>query len=382
MPTASALMPSPNSGLPAALAGTKIVFDRNDGSWLPGAFMIDPDGSTEIPLPVGGLQPGVWSPDRREIAVGVLVDAKSRPSNADTAWMRPALVNADGSGFKVIDGVPGRKMNLVPVGWSADGTRIYVFSGFDAALADVGLFTVRASDGGDLRSVMPSHPEDVVSGRADESCARPDAVQLSPDGSHLLVNRQTPKDVCGTVLVFNKDGTDEVRLNPEGTIAVDLTIWDYLERGRISESWSHDGTRIAFGAAVVSADSTALFVARPDGSDVRQIVTPDVGATTATWSPDDSWIAFTSRLRASPQVWRVHPDGTGRTQLTDAADGSSVMPIWSPDGSKLLFQRKDNFGQVTLWTMNADGTDQVQLSPKPIGDDFFGPYAWWPAPTT
>jgi Tol biopolymer transport system component len=80
-------------------------------------------------------------------------------------------------------------------------------------------------------------------------------------------------------------------------------------------------------------------------------------------------------------VWRVHPDGTGLAQLTAAADGSSVMPIWSPDGSMLLFERKDNFGQVKLWTMNADGTDQVQLSPKPIGDDFFGPYAWWPAPT-
>jgi WD40 repeat protein len=374
-------MPSPNSGLPAALAGTKIVFDRNDGSWLPGAFMIDPDGSNEIPLPVGGLQPGVWSPDRDQLVVGVLVDARSQPSNADSAWMRPALLKADGSGFKVIDGVPGRKMNLVPLAWSTDGTRIYVFSGFDAAVADVGLFSVRASDGGDLTSVLPSDPEDVVSGRADESCARPDAVQLSPDGSHLLVDRQTPTDVCGTVLVFNKDGSGEVRLNPEGTIAVDLTIWDYLERGRISESWSHDGARIAFGAFVVSADSTALFVARPDGSDVRQIVTSDVGATTATWSPDDTWIAFTSRLRASPQVWRVHPDGSGLVQLTDGADGSSsVMPVWSPDGSKLLFERK-GAGSVTLWTMNADGSDQVRLSPKPIGAEFFGPYEWWPAPS-
>jgi Tol biopolymer transport system component len=373
-------MLSPTSGLPAALAGTKIVFNRNDGNWLPGAFMIDPDGSHETALPVGGLQPGVWSPDRHQLVVGVLVDAHSQPSNADTAWMRPALLNAKGSGFRVIDGVPGRKMNLVPLGWSPDGTRIYVFSGFDAALEDVGLFTVRVSDGGDLRSILPSDPDDVIYGRAGGSCARPDRVQLSPDGLHLLVSRQTPKDVCGTVLVFNSDGNGEVRLNPEGTVGVDLDIWDYLERGGISESWSHDGTRIAFGAAVLSADSTALFVARPDGSDVRQIVPPDVGGTTATWSSDDTWIAFTSRLRA-PQVWRAHPDGSGLTPLTNGADGSwSAMPIWSPDGSKLLFERKRG-GVVTLWTMNADGTDQVLLSPKPIGPEFFGPYAWWPAPT-
>jgi Tol biopolymer transport system component len=108
-------------------------------------------------------------------------------------------------------------------------------------------------------------------------------------------------------------------------------------------------------------------------------VPPGVGGTSAAWSPDDGWIAFTSRLRA-PQVWRVHPDGSGLVQLTDGADGSSsVMPIWSPDGSKLLFERK-RAGLVTLWTMNADGTDQVQLSPNPIGREFLGPYAWWPAP--
>ena len=378
-PTQSASPPSSTPSVPAALAGTKIVFTRNDANWLHGAFMIDPDGTNETPLPVGGLQPGAWSSDGRHLAVGVLVDANSKPSTSEAAWLRPAVMDAHGSGFRVIDGYPGRKMNMVPVGWSSDGTLLYVFSGFDAAVADVGLFRVRVSDGGDLTSILPTSPGDVRSGTAGESCARPDAVQVSPDGSKLLVNRQTPRDVCGTVLLFNNDGSGEVRLNPEGTVAVDLDIWDYLERGRISELWSHEGTRIAFGAAVISADSTAVYVARPDGSEVRQIVPPTVGGTSATWSPDDTWIAFTSRLRDSPQVWRVHPDGTGLAQLTKPADGSSAMPIWSPDGSKLLFERK-RLGQVTLWTMNGDGSDQEQLSPTPIGNEFFGPYAWWPAP--
>jgi dipeptidyl aminopeptidase/acylaminoacyl peptidase len=373
--------PSATPSMPAAVAGSKIVFTRNDDVWLHTTYMIDPDGTNEHVLPVGGLQPGAWSSDHRHLAIGVLVDAQSRLSNADSAWMRPAVINEDGTGFKVVDGVPGRKMNLVPVGWSGDGSRIYAFSGFDAPdLADIGLFSVRASDGGDLRVVLRTDPADIRSGRAGESCARPDAVQLSPDGSKLLVSRQTPKDVCGTVLVFNADGSDEVRLNPEGTIGVDLDIRDYLERGRISESFSHDGARVAFGGFVVSADSTALFVGGADGRDVRQIASPDVGATSATWSPDDTWIAFTSRLRSSPQVWRVHPDGSGLQQLTDGADGSSsVMPVWSPDGSKLLFERKQA-GQVTLWTMNADGTEASQLSPTPIGSEYFGPYEWWPAP--
>jgi Tol biopolymer transport system component len=270
-------------------------------------------------------------------------------------------------------------MNLVPIGWSADQSRIFVFSGYDAVdLADVGLFSVRSSDGGDLTSVLPSAPKDTLSGRAGASCARPDAVHLSPDGLKVLVNRESV-DACGRLLVVNVDGSGTRQVNPKGTATVEVEPWDFVERGGISETWSPDGSQIAFGAFVDKEDSTALYVADADGGGIQQIVSTKVGAVTAQWSHDGTWIAFTSRFRSQPQVWVVHPDGTGLTQLTDGADGStSIAPVWSPEGSKLLFQRKDA-GQVTLWTMNVDGGEQRQLSPTPLASDYTGPYAWWPA---
>ena len=76
----------------------------------------------------------------------------------------------------------------------------------------------------------------------------------------------------------------------------------------------------------------------------------------------------------------ISGDGKGLRQLTDGTDGStSVTPIWSPDGSKLLFQRKQR-DEVTLWTMNADGTRQTQVTPTPVAVDFVGGYAWAPFP--
>jgi Tol biopolymer transport system component len=373
-PFASSSAPSPTpAGMSAALANSRIIFNRSDAaSFLRRPFMTDPDGSDEHALPAGGLQPGVWSPDGRQLVVGHL-------ANSDDAWVRPAMVNADGSDFRVLDKYPDRKLNLVPIGWSPDESRIYVFSGYDAAdLADVGLFTVRSSDGGDLTSVLPSAPKDTISGRAGDSCARPDFVHPSPDGLKLLVNRESVGD-CGTLFVVNVDGTDKRQLNPKGTTTVELEPWDYIERGGISEGWSPDGSRIAFGAFVTEADSTALYVVGADGSGLRQIVSTDVGAVTAQWSPDGKWIAFTSRFRSQPQVWVVHPDGGGLAKLTDGSDGStSIAPVWSPDSSKLLFQRKQA-GQVTLWTMNVDGGEQRQVSPTPLAIDYTGPYAWWPA---
>lgn len=340
--------------------------------------MVEPDGSHETQLADKGFQPGDWSREGRRMAVGALVDEHSQPSESDQAWLRPALLNADLSGLQVIDGYPGRKINLLPLGWSMDESRIFVISGYDAPdVADVGLFSVRASDGGDLTSVLPSDPKDTISGKAGDSCARPDAVHVSPDGSKLLVNRMSAND-CGKVLVFNADGTGEIQLNSKGTLATELEPIDFLERGGISEGWSPDGSQISFAAYVEAADSTALYVVSVDGRGLEQIVPTDVGAVTAQWSPDGNWIAFTSRLRSQPQVWVVHPDGSGLAKLTDSTDGStSIAPVWSPDSSRLLYEHKMG-GQVTLWTVNVEGTDARQLSPTPISNDYFGPFAWWP----
>jgi len=241
---------APSIDLPAALVDTKIVFYRDKGS-PPRAFMIDPDGSNEIPMSPHGLQPGIWSRDGTRLLAAAV--APSAPG--EDGWMRPAMVNADGSGFEIRDAYPGRKLNLVPVGWSSDEARIFVESGYDAAdPSDIGLFSVRASDGGDLRSIVRPPPGDAAAGIAGTGCARPDFDHIAPDGSKLLVNRDSLVDGCGTLLLYNADGSGGKRLNPEGTLAVDLEFGDFLERPRLSEAFSPDGTRIAFTEYVTAAD--------------------------------------------------------------------------------------------------------------------------------
>jgi Tol biopolymer transport system component len=362
--------PSPSQAISTALVGTRIVFYRPDGTtWPPPAFMIDPDGSHETALHDGDLLPGVWSPDGSRLVVPHEVTDRSPVPGAEPEWIRPALVNPDGSGFAVLDSYPDRNMHLLPVAWSADGTRIFVFSGVDAVShADHGLFTVRATDGGGLTSVLRTASGDK------------DFIHVSPDGSRLLVRRE---GWAGDriVLVMDADGTNAHQVSTSDMVPVDLDgYWFNFDGPLPSEAWSPDGTAVAFTAYVISASSTGLFIANPDGTGRHEIVPTTIGAASVQWSPDGSMIAFTSRMRTQPQVWVVRSDGTRPQKLTDGADGSSsITPVWSPDGSMLLFQRKAK-GHVTLWTMNADGTGQRQLSPTPIGTDYFGGYAWWPAP--
>jgi Tol biopolymer transport system component len=93
------------------------------------------------------------------------------------------------------------------------------------------------------------------------------------------------------------------------------------------------------------------------------------------WSPDGKRIAFVRSTgntigpeTIGTEIWVMNADGTHKRRLTRnrLADES---PTWSPDGRRILFSRgRVRFGDrhhrphSDLWTMNADGTRQRQLT--------------------
>jgi len=334
-------------------------------------FVIDADGSHETPLPAD-LPTGIWSPDHsRLMFVHVVPDTSPKPG-AETAWIRPATVNADGSGFKVLDAYPERKMQLAPQGWSSDGSHVYAYSGGeDVNPADQGFYTMRSADGSDLSRIsIPPPPSGYDQG-----------VGVAPDGARLIVIRVLPRESqpdLRTLSLANPDGSGLVQLNPPDVNVIDLEFF-----GGGSWAWSpksSSSARVAYCAFVNDASDSALYTVDLDGTNLEQLVPPETGAISAAWSPNGQQIAFTSERGRDNQVWVVNVNGSGARPLTTNADGSvSIVPIWSPDGSKLLFQRK-LAGKVTLWTMNSDGTQQSQLSVTPVANDWIGPYEWWPAP--
>jgi uncharacterized repeat protein (TIGR01451 family) len=57
-------------------------------------------------------------------------------------------------------------------------------------------------------------------------------------------------------------------------------------------------------------------------------------------------------------IWRMNPDGTGRTQLSD----HGWFAEYSPDNTKIAFGEYYHNG---IWVMNADGTNAHQISKNP-----------------
>jgi Tol biopolymer transport system component len=213
---------------------------------------------------------------------------------------------------------PDLSLNLVPQAWSPDGTRI-AFEGWDESdPSRTGVYTARAADGGDLVRVTrnPGLPHVIP-------------LDFSPDGTQIVFYRSVrseldfPVDIGGSLWVVNVDGSHSHKLS----------------MGDVAPWWQ------------------------------------------ARWSPDGSVIVFsTERLHPSGALWTIKPDGTGLTKLyEDPAGGYAITPVWSPDGTQLMFSlnaSNDAFvhSDNAIYVINADGTNRRVVMDGP---GFKGIQEWW-----
>lgn len=342
-----------------------IVFQRTDDAReVDTQFIVNGDGTNERQLAPRILN-GVWSPDARWLAF--------ESGDPDSGKTRPAVMRADGSGYRVLDPDPAWAVMLGPTAWTADGKRLILSTGGkdNTKLQDVGLWSIRASDGGDVRRLA----------RAVEPIDIGEFLIPSPDATRVLHNRiddQKEGPDKNVLSIEDIDGTHEVRISPTdaGISLIDLEFYDGT-----SEAWSPDSQQVVFCVHLPDL-SVAMYTARADGRGVKQLVGPEIGGISARFSPDGTKIAITSEKDTDNEVWVVNRDGTNPRQLTNGSDGSvSILPLWSPDGKSLVFQRRMQArGPITLWRVDVDGTNLMQLSATPLAKEWVGGYAWWPAP--
>ena len=155
-----------------------------------------------------------------------------------------------------------------------------------------------------------------------------------------------------------------VNFASDGSGRTELTTSGY----NIMPAWSRDGERILFTSTRSGAGE--LWVMDADGGDARQLTFDTQGGNfTPVESPDGTRIAFSS-IRdgvGHPEVWVMNADGSDQQRLTEtpAPPGQelvwSLHPTWSADG-ELIAYASTRSGSTQIWMMNADGSDQRQLT--------------------
>ncbi len=124
-------------------------------------------------------------------------------------------------------------------------------------------------------------------------------------------------------------------------------------------AFARDGTRIVY-----VSNQTGLFeiyLRYPALNDEQQI-SDGIGSLSAPdISPDGKSVVFAAKFAGGDlSIWTMDIDGSQSHPLTDS-QWSEIDPSWSPDGTQVAFAASRG-GYVELFTMNADGSDIRQVT--------------------
>jgi len=183
----------------------------------------------------------------------------------------------------------------------------------------------------------------------------------SPDGSEILFSRQyggrqNPVERCFFGFCFTFPAHPHWKLGVVGAGGEDFReppSSDYS----LGPDWAPPGAPNS--DRIVYADEQGLRVQSFDGT-VSYLITDDSRDTAPVWSPDGSRVAFTRRQHDHWEVYVVDADGRNLKRLThtpvkaNGEVGHSAAPAWSPDGQYLAFLT-DRLGQWEIWVMRANG---------------------------
>lgn len=174
----------------------------------------------------------------------------------------------------------------------------------------------------------------------------------------------------GKMIVFDVNDWASSSLWTVNTVTKTTVAVGAATRSESDPIFARDGRSIYYvsetGAAIqnvaISADGMAVGEPRKildaSGTRVRQISLDRTG----------SRLAYAT-LSTSSNLWMT-PVGNGDKpaepiQLTKSSHTRTVLPAFSPDGSKIVYQSFKTGALAHLWMMNSDGSDQRQLSSRP-----------------
>jgi Tol biopolymer transport system component len=304
------------SGLPGRIVYSRFKGDFGwEGEFL-GTYIIQTDGSGELPLPTpnhANTFLPTWSPDGTRLSVQVFDDAGGIGG-------RTAIVAPDGSDFRVIK--PASLPTFLScTDWSSDAARLLCAYDVDQHPELEGIYQV-AADGSQVKRLTRA-PYPSVVGTVGECGGGDYGASYSPDGKRFAFVRLK----CGVKADPSDDQSAEIWVgNIDGTGLSAITSSGIPNSHGPGVAWSPDGRSILFGDA-----NGALRLVTPDGSGVSTIALdgPPGVATTPTWSPDGAYLLFSLYVLATQttDLFIARADGSDVTRITTTPD-SEEFASW------------------------------------------------------
>jgi tricorn protease-like protein len=216
---------------------------------------------------------------------------------------------------------------------------------------------------------------------------------FSADGKRLIFQSTRDGRTCDQQYTINVDGTGLRRVSNG--------------QGKTTCGYFFDGDRRIFFGSTHAVDSACpprpdpsqgyvwgldpfdIYTANADGSALKRLTNYGVYTTEGTLSRDGKRIVFTSLKDGDLEIYTMNVDGSDMKRLTNTP-GYDGGPFFSPDGKlivyrawhptdtalatyqRLLRQRLVRPNRMEIFVMNADGTNQRQITN--LGGANFAPF--------
>lgn len=289
--------------------------------------------------------------------------------NTEQSWGAVFTIGADGSGEKQITTPENGAVDDQPT-WAPDGSLIAFTRCAENAPCHV---WVVAPDGGGLAPVGPL----CAAGANEKTCPDDADASFSPDSRRVVFTQATGgvhADAYteewiehSAIAVMNLDGSGRRVIYQGAPYSGDL----------IYPVFSPNGKQIVFerlaSSFTLRSGQRAVFTIRADGSHLKRL-TPweESSGDNPDWSPDGKWIVFHTHVDEDgkqAQIFVIHPDGTGRRQVTHFSQGTLVgSSSFAPDGKSLVISKGVANGNLHVFTIGLDGRHLKKVTHSPMWD--------------
>lgn len=272
-------------------------------------------------------------------------------------------MGADGSGKKQISRAPKNAVDDQPA-WAPDGSLV----AFTRCKPDLPchVYAVRP-DGSGARQLGKT----CAASARETTCPDDVDASFSPNSRRIVFTQSTGvvrRDSHGdtwiqhsAVMSMDRSGGNRRLIFQGKPWSGDLHYATFSPDGKhVVFEWDHSG----FASP---PNEKAVFVVDIDGKHLRRVTQwPENSGDGPDWSPDGQWILFHSHEGdggPQSQYFLIHPDGTGRQQITQFPNGTHVASAsFAPDGKSIVFAKGPEGGNVDVYTMSLDGTNEQRLT--------------------
>jgi len=210
---------------------------------------------------------------------------------------------------------------------------------------------------------------------------RNDMPVWSPDGNQIAFD--SDRGGNADIYIMSSDGSDVTQLTRDAF--ANLYVVQSPEDS--TAAWSPDGNQIAFDSGrdneMMNYVNHDIYIMDVNGSNVQQLTDDGADEEGPRWSPNGKLIAYDRKQYISDQsfienatwdIYIMNADGSQQVQLTNDP-ANELEPAWSPNSERIAFVSDRNGENADIYVMNADGSDITQLT-NDSGNEF-GP-AWSP----